>query len=198
MWLDAKSGRHRHAAVSQTDLVQAASDDAVSRAYGSRHCSTHTPSTVRPGKVSDDLTQAFGAAGYPLLTLAPASPPGLVEVYPHPALVEFARAPTRLKYKAGKGRIYWPSHTPSERRGLLIKEWKLIAAVLDARLAGVVGTLPAPGAAARQVELKAYEDMLDAVVCVCVAICVLEGEAMPYGDETSAIWIPKSQSVTPA
>ena len=99
-----------------------ASDDAVSRAYGSRHCSTHTPSTVRPGRISDDLTQGFGSAGYPLLTSAPAKPPGLVEVYPHPALVEFAGAPTRLKYKAGKGRTYWPGNRPAERRDLLLKE----------------------------------------------------------------------------
>ena len=170
-----------------------ASDDAVSRAYGSRHCSTHTPSTVRPGRISDDLTQGFGSAGYPLLTSAPAKPPGLVEVYPHPALVEFAGAPTRLKYKAGKVRTYWPGRTPAERRDLLLKEWKVIVAVLDARLPGVGSALPTPDAAAGSVEIKAYEDMLDAIVCACVAICVLEGTALPYGDDTSAIWIPRPQ-----
>ena len=31
------------------------SDDAVSRAYGARHCATHTPSALRPGRISDDL-----------------------------------------------------------------------------------------------------------------------------------------------
>lgn len=98
-----------------------ASDNAVSRAYGSRHCSTHTPSTTRPGGVSDDLTHSFSAAGYPLLTSTPVRPPGLVEVYPHPALVEFARAPMRLKYKVGKGRTYWPSHTPTERRAFFCR-----------------------------------------------------------------------------
>lgn len=175
-----------------------ASDDAVSRAYGSRHCSTHTPSTVRPGRISDDLTQGFGSAGYPLLTLAPAKPPGLVEVYPHPALVEFACAPTRLKYKAGKGRIYWPDRTPAERHGLLLEEWKVIVAVLDGQLPGVESALPAPDAAAGGVELKAYEDMLDAIVCACVAICVLEGNALPHGDDTSAIWIPRPQGRAPA
>lgn len=175
-----------------------ASDDAVSRAYGSRHCSTHTPSTVRPGKISDDLTQGFSSAGYPLLTLAPVKRPGLVEVYPHPALVEFAGAPTRLKYKAGKGRTYWPGRTPAERRSLLLEEWKTIVSVLDARLPGVESTLPALDAAAGGVELKAYEDMLDAIVCVCVAVCILEGDALPYGDDTSAIWIPLRKGSVPA
>ena len=136
-----------------------ASDDAVSRAYGSRHCSTHTPNTVRPGRISDELTEGFGAAGYPLLTLANAEPPGLVEVYPHPALVEF---------------------------GALAARWR-----------GGAAALPAPDATAGGVELKAYEDMLDAVVCVCVAISILEGEALPYGDEVSAIWIPRSQGLIP-
>ena len=39
-------------------------------------------------------------------------------------------------------------------------------------------------------EMKAFEDALDAIVCAWVAICVLEGRAEPYGDEESAIWIP--------
>ncbi len=173
-----------------------ASDNAID--YGSRHCSTHTPSTARPGRVSDDLRQGFENAGYPLLTSASATPPGLVEVYPHPALVEFARAPMRRKYKAGKGRTHWPGYTPTERRSLLLAEWKLVGAVLDAQLSGVEDALPLPDRAAAGVVFKAYEDMLDAVVCVCVAICVLEGEALPYGDDDSAIWIPKAREVTRA
>ena len=170
-----------------------ACDDAVSRQYGTRHCSTHTPSAARPGRISDDLTQGFGMAEYPLLTSAPARIPGLVEVYPHPALVEFARAPMRLKYKAVKVRTYWPNATPAERRGHLLGVWKQIAAVLGKRLAGVEDALPAPDASARGVDLKAYEDMLDAVVCVCVAISVLDGEAIPVGDDASAIWLPRPQ-----
>ena len=39
-------------------------------------------------------------------------------------------------------------------------------------------------------ELKAYEDALDAIVCASVAICALDGRAPPFGDEASAIWIP--------
>ena len=168
-----------------------ASDDAVSRAYGSRHCSTHTPSTVRPGRVSDNLTHGFDTAGYPLLTQLPATPPGLIEVYPHPALVEFTDAPKRLRYKASKGRTYWPDRTPIERRRLLLEQWHLIVTALDARLPGVKDSLAAPEISVEGVWLKAYEDMLDAIICLCVAICVLDGEAIPYGDAMSAIWIPR-------
>ena len=175
-----------------------ASDNAVSQAYGSRHCSTHTPSSTRPGKISDDLTHGFRDAGYPLLTSAPVKPSGLVEVYPHPALVEYAQSPMRLKYKAGKGRTYWPSNTPIERRALLVQEWRLIVTVLNARLPGVEEALQLPDVTASGVDHKAFEEMLDAVVCVCVAICILEGEALPYGDDTSAIWIPRPRQTLSA
>ena len=53
---------------------------------------------------------------------------------------------------------------------------------------------------ARGVEVKAYEDKLDAVVCAWVGICALEGRAMPFGDRNSAIWISEAESTltTPA
>jgi hypothetical protein len=42
-----------------------------------------------------------------LQTLTIASP-ALIEVYPHPALVELAGAVERLPYKAAKVSAYWP------------------------------------------------------------------------------------------
>jgi predicted RNase H-like nuclease len=82
-----------------------ASDDAVSSAYGGRKCGTHTPSAFRPGRMSDDLREGFERAGYPLLTNTIAQS-GVIEVYPHPALVELAGASERLPYKASKVRSY--------------------------------------------------------------------------------------------
>ena len=70
-------------------------DDAVSRAYGARKCGTHTPSAFRPGRISDALREGFERAGYPLQTDRLA-PPSVIEVYPHPALVELAGALERL------------------------------------------------------------------------------------------------------
>jgi len=102
------------------------------------------------------------------------------------------------EYKAVKGRTYWPGRTLPERRDLLLKEWKVIVSVLEARLPGVESALPAPDVSAGGVEIKAYEDMLDATVCACVAICVLEGNALPYGDDASAIWVPRPHGGTPA
>jgi hypothetical protein len=47
------------------------SDNAVSVAYGARYASTHTPSTTRPGPVSERIRLGFGQAGYELVTEAP-------------------------------------------------------------------------------------------------------------------------------
>ncbi len=167
-----------------------ASDDAVSRAYGGRKCGTHSPSATRPGRISDNLRESFERAGYPLCTDAIA-PPCVIEVYPHPALVELSGAAMRLPYKAAKTRKYWPSASLSERRARLYRQWNEIAALLESRITGVTAALPQLKLNATGSELKAYEDTLDAVICAWVAVCCLDGKAVPYGDKNSAIWIPK-------
>jgi predicted RNase H-like nuclease len=169
------------------------SDDDVSRTYGARKCGTHTPSANRPGRISDDLRSAFEAAGYPLLTRV-LRPPGVIEVYPHPALVELAGACERLRYKASKIGSYWPSDTRDQRRYLLFREWKGIVTLLEGEIAGVAAALPIPSHSARGVDLKAYEDTLDSIICAWVAVCALEGRAVPFGDHSSAIWIPRARA----
>lgn len=165
-------------------------DNAVSRAYGARHCSTHTPSAVRPGAISDRLREGFAGIGYPLAT-ARISTPALIEVYPHPALVELTGAERRLPYKAGKVRAYWPALAPAARRERLFEVWSEIVSALDAEIAGVRDALTLPPAGAAGQTLKAFEDQLDAVVCAWSGLCALEGRARPYGDATAAIWIPQ-------
>jgi predicted RNase H-like nuclease len=168
-----------------------AADNAVSRAYGARKCGTHSPSALRPGLMSDRLKGEFELAGYPLQTTA-ISPPGLIEVYPHPALVELAKAQERLPYKAFKLRTYWPAADAATRKVCLFQQSERIATLLDGQIKGVRSALPQLPPDARGIEIKAHEDMLDAVVCAWVAICALEGRAKPFGNECSAIWIPGS------
>lgn len=90
-----------------------ASDRAVSRAYGARQCGTHSPSAVRPGIISDRFTESFRLAGYTLCT-GEIITPALIEVYPHPALVEITNAEKRLPYKLAKISRYWPGITLQE------------------------------------------------------------------------------------
>lgn len=167
------------------------SDNAVARAFGSRHCGTHSPSALRPGPLSDRLRAGFGAAGYPLRT-DDASAGGLIEVYPHPALVVLAQAPRRLPYKAGNSAKYWPGEPLAVRRRLLRDQWRRIAALLETRLHGVADRLPPLGETATGAAAKAHEDMLDAIVCAWIGTTALAGEADAYGDAESAIWVPRS------
>ena len=165
------------------------SDNMVSSAYGARKCGTHTPSALRPGIISDGLRTEFEDAGYPLQTTS-ASAPALIEVYPHPALVELAGAAERLPYKHSKTRTYWRSDVPTDRRGKLVAVWHHIVELLDDKISGVKAALPIPDAVQPGYRMKAFEDMLDAVVCAWVAIEFIEGRAVAYGDQNSAIWAP--------
>ena len=166
------------------------SDNAVSRAYGGRFAGTHSPSDKRPGPLSDELRAGFSVAGYPLLTDC-LDGVGLIEVYPHPALVELAVAKQRLPYKHSKMRSYWPTAAKTERLGLLLRQWETVVHLLAEEIDGVCEALPTLGPAASTKEMKAYEDTLDAIICAWVAICALEGRARPFGDAVSAIWVPK-------
>jgi predicted RNase H-like nuclease len=167
-------------------------DDQVSKAYGAKWCGTHTPRAARPGRISDELREAFARRGYPLQAESIAGR-GVIEVYPHPAIVELARDEQRLPYKASKVRSYWPSATPLQRRERLFEQWREIVALLEGEIEGVDSKLPAWDINATGTDVKAYEDKLDAVICAWVAICVLEGRAKPFGDEISAIWIPNAR-----
>ena len=122
------------------------------------------------------------------------STPGLIEVYPHPALLELASASERLPYKHAKCQVYWPKLSPAARRVRLMQQWRDITDLLDAKISGVKCWLPEPDGAAKGSLLKAHEDMLDAIVCSWVGICALEGGAIPFGDHDSAIWIPSSST----
>jgi predicted RNase H-like nuclease len=164
-------------------------DNAVSRAYGARKCGTHTASALRPGPISDALTAAFGACGYPLRTEA-IDTPGIIEVYPHPALVELSGARVRLPYKLSRSAQYWPALSSEQRRLQLYCQWSDIVALLETRIDGVAAALPALEPGASGLNAKAYEDKIDAIVCAWVAICALEGRTIRFGDEVSAIWIP--------
>ena len=165
------------------------SDNLISTVYGARHASTHTPSATRPGRLSDELRIGFDAVGYPL-AVSNIKGRALIEVYPHPALIELAAAERRLPYKQSKIRKYWPDDVPGIRRKRLAEVWKQIICLLDAQIEGVAAALTLPSMDARGHELKAFEDMLDAVVCAWVGACVLEGKARSYGNAESAIWVP--------
>ena len=167
-----------------------ASDKAVSSAYGRQKCATHAPSAERPGRISDELRAGFASLGYRLHTTDLVGR-GIIEVYPHPALVELAGASVRMPYKVSRARLYWPEASVEERKRKLLEQWRKIVTLLDRELGGAADLLRPPQASASGVELKTFEDTLDAAICAWIAACALDGRCRAYGDDVSAVWAPK-------
>jgi predicted RNase H-like nuclease len=173
-------------------------DAAVSQKFGSKGCSTHSPSEVRPGEIGSALTERFRELGYPVATVE--TPVGttfvLAEIYPHPALLHLLGKDFRYKYKIGRASEYWPDKTPADRRRRIVKNWRK---VLD-QLAPTIAKIDLPLPAKTDLEdfpstqLKRFEDALDALIGGWVGIKYLEGDCTAYGDESAAIWIPPKAS----
>ena len=117
-------------------------DDAISRLYGAKKAAVHSPGAARPGPISDALRADFEAFGLPVRIEPPAL--GVIEVYPHAALIEFMGEGERLPYKAGKTLTYWPSLSVAERQQKLRTVWARIVETLGRRIAGVASALPVP------------------------------------------------------
>jgi predicted RNase H-like nuclease len=165
-----------------------ACDNRISSVYGGRKAAVHSPSRTRPGPISDDLRAGFEAVGLRVCTALPAD--GVIEVYPHAALIEFMQGAERLPYKAAKTLTYWPGLAADRRQQKLRAVWARIVEALDRRIAGVAAALPVPAPETRGRALKAFEDKLDAVVSAAVAIAALNGEVKVFGDADGAIWVP--------
>jgi predicted RNase H-like nuclease len=172
-------------------------DNQISSKFGAAGAGVHSPNGHRPGRLSDAFRAAFEVEGYALRTMGDDSSTlahGLVEVYPHAALIRFFGEKRRLEYKAGKTLTYWPELSGADRRVKLRSVWTRIVEALDRRIAGVADKLPPPEADMNGWRLKAYEDKLDAVVCAAVAIKALDGEAEACGDRDAAIWVPRGDA----
>ena len=169
-----------------------ACDNMISSMYGAKKAAVHSPSKTRPGPISDALRADFEALGLPVRTALPAE--GVIEAYPHAALIEFMGETERLPYKADKTLTYWPDLPIEERHRKLREVWARIVEALDRRIAGVRAALPLPAPDMRGWPLKAFEDKLDAVVCAAVAAAALDGKAAPHGDDEGAIWVPTADA----
>ena len=114
------------------------------------------PGREAAGRLSDALREGFEDAGYPLLTKQTGAIklPGVIEIYPHPALVELFDARKRLPYKVSKVQSYWPEAFPADRRTRLYGQWREIAARLEREIAGVEAVLPRLEATAKASESR--------------------------------------------
>ncbi|MDZ7344582.1 MAG: DUF429 domain-containing protein, partial [candidate division KSB1 bacterium] len=81
-----------------------------------------------------------------------------------------------------------------ERWAAIARNLTRLRTALAKRIDGVADWLPPAksfmknGATSR---LKGYEDALDAIVCAWIGCEFLAGRCVAYGDEESAIWLPR-------
>jgi predicted RNase H-like nuclease len=170
------------------------SDNEVSSAFGKYKCGTHSPSAERPGKIACRLRDDFAREGFALATDRPKAK-SLIEVYPHPALVNFFGLKERSKYKTSRKNNYWPNATPEQRRRNILKEWVKIVHGLSLTIKGLDPLVKALSLLPGKPEscYKSVEDTIDAIICAYVGVCYARGEAIGYGDGDSAIWVPQAQ-----
>jgi predicted RNase H-like nuclease len=169
-----------------------AADDCVSKEFGSRWCSAHTPGAERPGQLGADLTAAFLQHGYGVRAVGEewSGALSLIEVYPHTALLSLLSRSKRVPYKVSKSSKYWPGKTAAERISLLLQQYREILDAIEQRLGKVPLELPPEGTVGNLSRLKPYEDALDALVSAWMGLEYLAGRATALGDVHAAVWCP--------
>lgn len=175
-------------------LGRRTADRQVSRTFGAQWCSAHSPGPIRPGPIGADLSNQFAASGYALATTAtPLGTPGrLVEVYPHPALLTLLKRDRRIPYKIGKASSYWKGASIAERIERLLAEFAAILGGLATVIDDIDIALPRAADVDSLSALKPVEDAIDALVCCWVGVEYLAGRCLPLGDDTAAIWCPRT------
>jgi predicted RNase H-like nuclease len=169
-----------------------AADNAISSEFGANWCGTHSPGSERPGKVGTRISEGFCKLGYPVATAETpvGEKPKLIEVFPHVALLRMVGATSRVPYKVGKSKKYWPEDSLDVRKERLLNEFAKIIEALKREVCGISLELPAPAEVTSLSSLKPIEDVIDAIVCAWVGKSYLMKKAKPYGDHKSAIWVP--------
>ena len=171
-----------------------AADREVSRLFGNRGCAVHSPTSQRPGAIADRIRQELQSRGYPMCTATDCpGPRGVIEVYPHVALLALLARDYRVPYKVSRSLRYWKAEQlpVSERIRRLLVEFRQIRAALDQHIGVIALPLPEPEQVSALAALKPLEDSLDALVCAWVGMEHLQGRTRGLGDSIAAIWCPE-------
>ncbi len=166
----------------------------ITAVYGGRKAGAHSSNRSlfldRFGRVrGEDLARRLAPLGFD--DPWSAGDRNLLEVYPHPALIETFALPERLRYKAKRG-----MRVPDRRDGL-----RRLSSLLDSlRTADpplAVEAMPVPDTL-RGRRLKDVEDLLDARLCAWIAGVWWrygEGRVRLFGDRTTGhIAVPQARA----
>jgi predicted RNase H-like nuclease len=168
-------------------------DRHVSRVFGNRGCAVHSPMALRPGAIADGIRQQLEENGYHLQTTeGQPGPGGLIEVYPHVALLALLESQYRVPYKVSRSLQYWRTQHLSVQKRIerLLEEFRRIRDGLAQHIEAINLPLPQPTEVKALSALKPLEDCLDALVCAWVGIEHLQTRTRGLGDVTAAIWCP--------
>jgi predicted RNase H-like nuclease len=174
-------------------------DREVSSVFGSRGCSVHSPGRDRPGRLADHIRSELQVLGYELQTATiHHRGPGVMEVYPHVALLALLQRHYRLPYKVSRSLQYAKGEALSrqERIRRLLVEFRRIDAALQRQIDGMALPLPDAEQVTALAALKPWEDCLDALICAWVGIEHLRGRTRGLGDSSAAIWCPDAAFCT--
>ena len=172
-----------------------AADRQVSQLYGSRGCAVHSPTAQRPGAMADNIRATLQELDYPLHVAGEVrGAKGVIEVYPHVALLALLQVPFRFPYKVSRSLQYWKSEhlTAAARIERLLHQFVQIRVALDQHIGAIDLPLPEPDKVASLSALKSWEDCLDALICAWVGMEHLQGRTQGLGDATAAIWCPRA------
>jgi predicted RNase H-like nuclease len=177
---------------SESITQRRAADDAISKRYGAKGCSTHSPTIERPGTIAESIYRGLIDLNFRHVTSHPAHDDRkiFIEMYPHPALVTLMNADYRIPYKVSKSTRYWPNTCAKDRKTKLLESFAEIVEKLNLDISNIDLLLPASEAVKSLNYLKRYEDALDALVCCWVGTRYFDDRAEPFGDNHSAIWCP--------
>ncbi len=169
-------------------------DEEISRKYGGRGASTHSPSETRPGQLSSDIYQQLLKCGFSWARNLQCIRPSFIEVYPHVAIIELFDYTYRVPYKVEKRSKYWPTDKPEDRLSKIVSNIYGLKGKLIEHIDDIGNYLPEIDENIRRpVILKGYEDMLDAVISALAGCYFMKKCAKPFGDNNGVIWVPKKE-----
>lgn len=177
-------------------------DNAISREYGNRQVSTHSPSSERPGFIATEIFKQLITERFKWANNKCIQTPAFIEVFPHIAIIELFGGDDecfnkRFQYKVQKRAKYWPGALKDERSRKIICNLNKLRNKIASVVTGIEQFLPQlePTRSYSTKCLKGYEDLLDAMLCALVGCNFLEGKAEPKppDDQTGVIWVPKNR-----
>lgn len=172
-------------------------DNEISSAYGARGAAVHSPTYERPGEIAVRLYEELNREGYEWkLYNSEIASLNLIEVYPHSAIIEYFELDYRYEYKVSKKNSYksFKLLSPENRLIKLITNLNWLINKLSIRVSNIADYIKPLDINQKYStrELKGLEDLIDSIICSLVGLDYMNNNAIAYGKDDGAIWVPKN------